>query len=107
MKKILITVIVASLFTSCEKYLDVKPYGRTVPKTAEEFSALIHAQLYNMDEGNFSSALLGNLSEFTSLDEVSVDDFETCLTKNSAYLCRRNCDQFGKLFTVVSNHSRL
>ena len=46
MKKILITVIMASLFTSCEKYLDVKPYGRTVPKTAEEFPALIHAQPY-------------------------------------------------------------
>lgn len=104
MKKILITVIMASLFTSCEKYLDVKPYGRTVPKTAEEFSALIHAQLYNMDEGNFSSALLGNLSELTSLDAVSGDDFETCLTKNSGRSLRIYA---GDIVTNSGNYSQL
>ena len=31
------TMALSSL--SCTNYLDIKPYGRTIPKTAEEFSA--------------------------------------------------------------------
>ena len=42
-KKNIISIgLIALLCISCNNYLDIKPYGRTIPKTAEEFSALIH-----------------------------------------------------------------
>ena len=40
-KKNIISIgLIALLCISCNNYLDIKPYGRTIPKTAEEFSAL-------------------------------------------------------------------
>ena len=47
------------LFTSCTDYLDIKPYGRTIPKTAEEFSALMHNHLNNIDSGE-DEDIVGN-----------------------------------------------
>ena len=43
------------LFTSCEKYLDIKPYGQTIPKTTEEFAALVHELCYEIDYGHSES----------------------------------------------------
>ena len=34
--------MMAAGLCSCTKYLDIKPYGQTIPQTAEEFSAIIH-----------------------------------------------------------------
>ena len=36
---------------SCNSYLDLKPYGETIPKTPEEFSALLHSILNDIDYG--------------------------------------------------------
>ena len=36
---------------SCTKFLDIKPYGKTIPETPEEFSALMHYHLEKFDEG--------------------------------------------------------
>ena len=33
---------VGASLCSCEKYLDIKPYGQTIPKTTEEFAAMVH-----------------------------------------------------------------
>ena len=53
MKKFVLTIIAGALmFTSCDNYLDVKPYGRTIPTTPEEFSALIHKNLNDVDQGS-------------------------------------------------------
>lgn len=64
---------------SCSGYLDIKPYGRTIPKTAEEFSALIHNHLNNIDIGN-DALLIGNISSTAMWDTGCGDDFENCLT---------------------------
>ena len=37
---------------SCSNYLDVKPYGKVIPTTAEEFSALLNGDLDAIDQGN-------------------------------------------------------
>ena len=42
-KNILIYGLSAFLCMSCSNYLDIKPYGKTIPKTAEEFSASAQA----------------------------------------------------------------
>ena len=43
------------LFCSCEKYLDIKPYGQTIPKTTEEYAALVHELCYEIDYGHSES----------------------------------------------------
>lgn len=82
MKKIFIAVLMAVSLVSCDNYLDVKPYGRTIPKTAEEFSALLHTHLNALDEGN-SVYFIDNTSTILNYDAACGDDFETCLTGNS------------------------
>lgn len=82
MKKYIIIVLSVLLCTSCEKYLDVKPYGRVVPKTAEEFSGLMHARLYQLDNGA-TTYILDNANTLVSFDMASGDDFEVALTTSS------------------------
>ena len=60
MKKIYFIILVAMSLVSCDKYLDIKPYGKTVPKTPEEFSALLHSHLNDMDEGG-STGFMDNV----------------------------------------------
>lgn len=46
---------VGASLCSCEKYLDIKPYGQTIPKTTEEFAALVHELCYEIDYGHSES----------------------------------------------------
>jgi len=81
-KKLVFTIIAgATLLTSCDNYLDVKPYGRTIPTTPEEFSALIHTHLNNIDEG--STNLINNISRMSNFDMAGGDDFEASLTQQA------------------------
>ena len=83
-KKNIISIgLIALLCISCNNYLDIKPYGRTIPKTAEEFSALIHTRLNSIDAGS-DSYLVGNANQWMTWDAVCGDDFETCLTSSGA-----------------------
>ncbi|WP_288361557.1 RagB/SusD family nutrient uptake outer membrane protein [uncultured Bacteroides sp.] len=74
--------LVILCFMSCSNYLDIKPYGKTIPKTAEEFSALMHNHLDEIDRGE-DKVLLGNSSSLIDLDAAYGDDFEVCLTSQS------------------------
>ena len=40
-----ISVIAIVLLTSCTNFLDIKPYGKTIPKTPDEFASLLHTYL--------------------------------------------------------------
>ena len=75
------------LFTSCTDYLDIKPYGRTIPKTAEEFSALMHNHLNNIDSGE-DEDIVGNSSALLEWDAACGDDFEVCLTETYGNILR-------------------
>lgn len=46
-----ISVIAIVLLTSCTNFLDIKPYGKTIPKTPDEFASLLHTYLYKIDQG--------------------------------------------------------
>ena len=82
-KRNLIIGCMTLLCSACSNYLDIKPYGRTIPKTAEEFSALIHNRLNTIDEGS-DRYLVGNASQYITWDAACGDDFETCLTGSGA-----------------------
>lgn len=63
---------------SCNNYLDLKPYGQTIPKTPEEFSALLHSILYDIDYGN-DRIIIGN-SRTISDYESYADNLDASLT---------------------------
>ena len=63
----------------CTHYLDVKPYDRVIPKTAEDFSALLQNTLNDIDQGE-SNEIIPNFSTTSTYDATYADDFEVCLT---------------------------
>lgn len=52
-------LLVFSFCCSCKDYLEVKEQGVAIPKSAEEFSAILHARLNDMDYGS-EEVVLGN-----------------------------------------------
>ncbi len=67
-----------TIFGSCTKFLDIKPYGETIPETPEEFSALLHNHLEEFDQG--IDKFWGGPSDAFDLEMYS-DNFENSLTK--------------------------
>ena len=64
---------------SCKKYLDIRPYGKIIPKTPEEFASLLHDRLGAIDEARSEDWLLGNADRLADWDGGYGDDFETAL----------------------------
>ena len=80
---IIILFSLAALLTvaSCTKFLNIKPYGKTIPETPEEFSALMHYHLEKFDEGE--DIFWGEPSSAFEIEMVS-DNLEASLTKYPA-----------------------
>lgn len=68
------------LLVGCSKYLDIKPFGKVVPKTPEEYATLLHKRLHEIDYGN-DQYCIGNFSELINLT-MYADNFEACLEKD-------------------------
>lgn len=47
----LFSLLIISL-GSCESFLDLKPQGKTIPKTPEEYSAMIHQMIFDIENEN-------------------------------------------------------
>ena len=78
MKKIIyILAICAVGLASCTKYLDIKPYGEVIPKTADEFSSLLNTILEDIDYGE--EVLIGNGGLAVDIECYS-DNLEANLT---------------------------
>ena len=73
---VFVAVLVLAL-SGCTKYLDIKPYGKTIPKTAEEFSALLQSTLEKIDFGE--ETIIGNPSSVGEL-EAYAENLEANLT---------------------------
>ncbi|SHF97619.1 RagB/SusD family nutrient uptake outer membrane protein [Pedobacter caeni] len=81
MKRIHILILFAFLtvFSACKRFLDIKPNGKTIPKTGEEFAALLHSRLNDLDYGS-GSGLIGNVSTVSALEYYS-DNLDANLTQ--------------------------
>ena len=107
-KQITYTVVMALAvmlsLTSCNNFLDIKPYGKTIPKTTEEFSALINGLLDHLDDGNMSSndveGTFFNNSDAETFDAVS-DNMAVNLTTYPLGNLLKN--YYGDIVTGSSN----
>lgn len=80
MHKYILSLLVVLLLSSCGEYLDIKPYGKTIPRTHEEYKALIDNVLDRMDRGSIGGdQLFGNYSSVATYEECT-DNLETNLT---------------------------
>lgn len=69
---------IVSVMVSCTDYLDIKPYGKTIPQTPEEYSALLQTRLYEIEEGE--ETIIGDVGSVADL-ECYADDLESKLTQ--------------------------
>lgn len=79
---IIALVLVTTVLSACKKYLDIKPYGKTIPKTAEEFVALLHSMLNNIDYGG-DNLILGSANSLLNL-ECYADNLDASITNYPA-----------------------
>lgn len=102
-------ILSLSLFAgiSCTKYLDIKPYGETIPQTAEEFSALLHNRLEDIDTGE--EDIIGDVSSAVEYECIA-DNLEASLTSypagNSLKLYAGNYIEqrswmYGRLYAAI------
>ena len=78
MKKIYAIAFTLLLFSSCDNYLEVKTYGKAIPKTSEEFSSILHRHLNSIDNGE-DHVLLENSSDLVTMESIT-DNFNATLT---------------------------
>ena len=78
--KYLSIAAIAVFMVSCTDYLDIKPYDKVIPETAEDFSAMLHTHLNSIDQGE-ENYLVPVFSHNSNFDASYSDDFEVCLTQ--------------------------
>lgn len=67
------------LSPACKQYLDIRPYGKIIPQTPEEYASLLHDRLGAIDEARSEDWILGNADRLADWDGGYGDDFETAL----------------------------
>ena len=77
MKRLFITYLLFLSLSSCKEFLDIKPHEETIPESAEEFSALLHTHLNDIDYG--TSAIILSSSNVAT-NESACDNLEVALT---------------------------
>lgn len=79
----IILLLILPTMVACEKYLDIKPMGQTIPQTEAEFAALLHSHLHEMETGG-DRILVGNAEYIRNFDAVCTDNFEPALSTDGA-----------------------
>ena len=106
-RTIYILAICTSVLASCTKYLDIKPYGEVIPKTADEFSSLLNTLLEGIDYGE--EVIIGNPESAVEFESYA-DNFEANLTSYPAgntlalYVGTRISNQqhfYSNLYSVI------
>lgn len=71
---------VAILMASCDNYLDVKPKGKIIPVTAEDFSTIIHYWIDEIEKGR-DDVIVPQCEKILAL-EMFADDLNGTLASN-------------------------
>ena len=80
MKHYILFFIIALTFVSCKDYLDIKPYGKEIPETAEDFSAILHNICDGIDKGTILEGLIiGSYGRSSDFEEIT-DNMEASIS---------------------------
>ena len=111
MKKKLFIFIYCSLIallTSCSNYLDVQPKGQIIPKTAEDFSTIIHYWLDQIEKGA-DDVIISSSAEKVTL-ETFAEDLNATLASNYSYTniyvgsaINKNQNFYQTLYSVIKD----
>lgn len=102
MKKYIFSLIATLTLISCTEYLDIKPYGKTIPQSPEEFSAIIHSMCDGIDKGSTGTdQILGSYSISAGFEEFA-DNMEVNLSDENARLDRYIGDRLSDKQSVYS-----
>lgn len=82
------------LLASCHDFLDIKPYGKAIPETTDDFSAILNDLLMDID-GNASSTTLAHKM---FLDNDEVEDFETACDNLETNLTQQPLGSYLKFY---------
>ena len=63
-----------TVLAGCRQYLDVKPQGKVLPETEEEFAAVMNYRLNNIESGSYDD-VLGNAALLAQY-EAFADDLD-------------------------------
>ncbi|WP_455961244.1 RagB/SusD family nutrient uptake outer membrane protein [Bacteroides bouchesdurhonensis] len=72
-----------ALLTSCSNYLDVQPKGKIIPKTAEDFSTIIHYWLDQVEKGT-DDVIISSSTEKVKLENFA-EDLNATLASSYSY----------------------
>ena len=96
------------LLASCNNYLDVKPKGKIIPETAEDFSTIIHYWLDQIEKGR-DDVIIPNPEVMTTL-EMFADDLNATLASNFGYTSiyvgsaiNKNQATYKTLYSVIKD----
>lgn len=73
-KAIYISVLLCMCLVSCRNYLNVKPQGKVLPQTDEEFATIMHNRICDI-EGGYDEFVIGNM-DVISRREGCADDLD-------------------------------
>lgn len=71
------------LLASCSNYLDVKPKGKVIPETADDYSTIIHYWLNQIELGS-DNYIITSSEDVTKL-EMFADDLNATLSNGNSY----------------------
>ena len=94
--------------TSCSRYLDVKDKSEVVPKTAEEFSAILHTRLNNIEQASeyaFFGAYLNTLpfEFYTDNMDANLTISERDIPEYVGSDINSLSGKFGSLYVVIKD----
>lgn len=103
MRKYIFLLLSALTLVSCKEFLDIKPYGKTIPQSAEEFSALIHNMCDGIDKGTTGiEQVVGSYNTSAGFEEIA-DNMEVNLTDANGRLDRYIGDRLSSKQSVYTN----
>lgn len=97
------------LFTSCKDYLDVKPKGKIIPETAEDYSTIIHYWLDQIEKGT-DDIIITNPDKVKTLEMYAEDLDATLASSTSSYTpayvgidINKNTSDYTTLYSVIKD----
>jgi hypothetical protein len=91
----------AALLIGCEKFLEVQPQGKVLPKTDSEFAALLHNHINDV-EGGDDMCIIGNFENIITYESFADNlDANVKVGTIAAYAGEKNqqvTDRIQRLF---------